>query len=215
LAPVEFQQRLLRLSRVLAFTWGTRLKDKSNGYEAVAQVHIRTRRSIGAAVVRNWASLLPRGASILDIGCGHGVPISQALIENGYRVYGVDASPTMIAAFRERFANACAECSAVEDSDFFGRAFDGVVAWGLMFLLPADLQQLVIRKVSQALKEKGTFLFTSPRHACTWTDAQTGRQSISLGFARYRKLLSSEGLTITGTRLDEGDNHYYFASKTS
>jgi hypothetical protein len=44
----------------------------------------------------------------------------------------------------QRFPNALAECSAVEDSEFFQRKFDGVVAWGLLFLLPPGIQSVVI-----------------------------------------------------------------------
>jgi SAM-dependent methyltransferase len=52
---------------------------------------------IGAAEVSDWAKALPAGSSILDLGCGHGVPISQALIEDGFAVHGIDASAKMIA----------------------------------------------------------------------------------------------------------------------
>lgn len=115
--------------------------DESHGYERVAEEFMRTRRpSIGPAVVRRWAGALPAGASILDLGCGSGIPISEALLEEGFSLYGVDASETLIARFRERFPGVPAECGPVEESLFFSRLFDGVVAWGLMFLLPADTQ---------------------------------------------------------------------------
>ena len=57
--------------------------DMSNGYEEVATRHIAVRLNsgVGVATVREWADALPPGASILDLGCGHGVPISQALME--------------------------------------------------------------------------------------------------------------------------------------
>jgi cyclopropane fatty-acyl-phospholipid synthase-like methyltransferase len=88
--------------------------------------------------VAEWSQTLPSGATVLNLGCGTGVPISQALIERGFKVYGVDASPTIVAAFRARFPSVPVECAAVEDSDFFARTFDGVVAWGLFLLLDAE-----------------------------------------------------------------------------
>jgi 2-polyprenyl-3-methyl-5-hydroxy-6-metoxy-1,4-benzoquinol methylase len=141
------------------------------------------------------------------------VPISQALIEEGFNVYGVDASAKLIAAFRKRYPHAQAECSAVEDSEFFGRTFDGGVAWGLMFLLPADVQSAVIGKVAGALNPAGKFLFTSPREPAVWRDALTGRESISLGAESYQQILRAEGLVLVGEQLDEGSNHYYLVSK--
>jgi 2-polyprenyl-3-methyl-5-hydroxy-6-metoxy-1,4-benzoquinol methylase len=142
------------------------------------------------------------------------VPISEVLIDNGFAVYGVDASPRLINVFRQHFSKAQAECSAVEDSEFFGRAFDAAIAWGLIFLLPADVQRTVIGKIARSLKPGGRFLFTSPQEPLTWLDALTKRMSISLGVEEYERILRADGLKLVGETLDEGDNHYYFASKS-
>ena len=79
---------------------------KSNGYEDVAAEFIagrgRNSSGVGASVVADWSQTLPSGATLLDLGCGTGVQISQPLIERGFKVYGVDASPTIVAAFRAR-----------------------------------------------------------------------------------------------------------------
>ena len=169
---------------------------------------------IGVAEVLDWSRTLPRGASILDLGCGNGVPISQALINDGFSLYGVDASAKMIAAFRKRFPGALAECAAVEDSGFFGRTFDGVVAWGLLFLLTAELQEILIGRIGRALNRGGTFLFTAPLEAVTWPDALTGRESVSLGREGYKEIFHRQDLTLMGERFDEGNNHYYLVSRT-
>ncbi|HEY6307118.1 MAG TPA: class I SAM-dependent methyltransferase [Candidatus Angelobacter sp.] len=187
--------------------------DKSNGYEQVAETFMQVRDTwIGPTTVRQWSRILPRGCAVLELGCGHGV-VSQALIDEGFEVYGIDASAKMIEAFRKRFPHAHAECSAVEDSEFFRRTFDGVVAWGLMFLLPPDVQVAVMPKIARALNAGGKLLFTAPRQECAWQDILTGWESFSLGDERYRKLLHTEGLALDGEEQDEGDNHYYLVSK--
>jgi len=165
--------------------------------------------------VADWSQMLPGGAIVLDLGCGTGVPISQVLIERGFHVHGVDASPAMVAAFRARFPTVPVECAAVEDSDFFARTFDGVVAWGLFFLLDRKGQLGLIAKIAGALRSEGRLLFTAPRQSCSWRDAMTGRTSISLGYEAYQKALEAEGMSLLGTRSDEGENHYYFAQKAS
>jgi 2-polyprenyl-3-methyl-5-hydroxy-6-metoxy-1,4-benzoquinol methylase len=191
------------------------VEDLSNGYESAAEAFMteREKSDIGVANVRAWAGVLPRGSCILDLGCGNGVPISRALIEDGFSVYGVDASTTMVAAFRDRFPQAQVVCEAVEQSRFFSRTFDGVLAWGLMFLLPAEAQLAVIRKLAVALRPGGRLLFTSPQQACAWTDALTARPSVSLGSEAYKSALSNAGLTLLGEHSDDGDNHYYDAAK--
>ena len=168
---------------------------------------------IGAATVVKWSKQLPRGASVLDLGCGHGVPISQVLIHHRFRVFGVDASAKLIAAFRRRFPSAYAERAAVEDSDFFARTFDGVVAWGLLFLLQPEVQAAIIGKVAKALNPGGKFFFTAPKEAVTWLDALTGRESISLGSEEYQRILRKNGMKLDDELSDEGENHYYLASK--
>lgn len=164
-------------------------------------------------LLSEWSKSLPSGASILDLGCGHGVPVSQTLIGRGFTIYGVDASPTLIAAFRRRFPNTPAECSSVEDSSFFHRKFDGIVACGLFFLLPPDTQSALIHKVANALGRGGKFLFTAPTQVATWNDLLTGRESVSLGAGRYRQILRGAGFVLVGEASDEGDNHYYVSAK--
>jgi 2-polyprenyl-3-methyl-5-hydroxy-6-metoxy-1,4-benzoquinol methylase len=126
----------IRFHNGARMTWGCEMantvsEDKSNGYEQIAEIFIQVRNPrIGAAVVREWSRTLPPAASVLDLGCGHGVPISQVLIQEGFAVYAIDASAKLISAFRHRFSTAHAECSAVENSKFFRRTSDGIVAWG-------------------------------------------------------------------------------------
>jgi 2-polyprenyl-3-methyl-5-hydroxy-6-metoxy-1,4-benzoquinol methylase len=193
----------------------TTLDDPSNGYEAVASDFIarRGRSDVGVETVREWARSLMPGTSILDLGCGHGVPISLDLLRSGFAVYGVDASPSLTTEFRRRFPQAQVACERVEDSRFFGRTFDGVVAIGLMFLLPAEAQRILIRRVARAMNSGGRFLFTSPEQECSWSDVLTGRRSHSLGAEAYRAALLDAGLTLLGEYVDEGDNHYYDTGK--
>ena len=189
--------------------------DKSNGYDEIAPIFIPGRgpQGVGASAVAAWSQLLPVGAAVLDLGCGTGVPISQVLLERGLKVHGVDASARMVAAFRSRFPKVPVECAAVEDSDFFGRGFDGVVAWGLFFLLDEEVQRGLIAKISSVLPSGGRLLFTSTSSRGSWADAMTGRTSISLGHQAYQNLMQAEGLLLVGTHRDEGDNYYYFGQK--
>lgn len=184
--------------------------DQSNGYEAIASEFEAQRHShIGVVTVRTWTHLLPPRASVLDLGCGHGMPISMALIEDDFTVYGVDASPRLTTAFRDRFPQAHVACEAVEDSRFFDRTFDAVIAVGLMFLLSPEAQLRLIAKVADTLKPGGRFLFTSPAQMCTWNDELTGRQSQSLGADAYKDALLNVGLALVAEHVDEGGNYYY------
>jgi len=191
--------------------------DKSNGYENIAKAFINVRgqavSGIGTSSVRKWAQTLQKGATVLDLGCGTGIPISKVLIDEGMTVYGIDASATLIEAFRENFPQAPAACEPVEDSTFFNRRFDAVISWGLIFLLPKDAQAVVIHKVAEVLKIDGKFLFTAPPMITEWEDVLTGQVSASLGAGKYKEILSASGLSLIEEFEDEGENHYYDAIK--
>jgi SAM-dependent methyltransferase len=194
--------------------------DGSNGYEGIADIFIARRGkrpetgdAIGAATVRAWAEAFPPGATVLDLGSGPGEPSTRILREAGLTTFAVDASPTMVAAFRERFPGVPIECNTVEASSFFGRVFDGVIAWGLLFLLAPAAQAQVIGKVARALKPGGRFLFTAHTQQLEWLDAMTDRRSRSLGAQTYERLLRDAGMAWVGEAEDEGENHYYFAEK--
>ena len=185
------------------------MNDRSNGWESAAKRFIAERSSIGAATVRSWSRALPEGAEVLDLGCGFGAPIAELLVGEGHRVFGVDASPAMLAAMRRRLPTVRVACEPVEESRFFDQRFDGVVAIGLLFLLLPEVQRQVIRRVAAVLKPRGRFLFTAPVEAASWADLLTGRQSVSLGDSGYCEALQDAGLTIVGEEVDEGGNHYY------
>ncbi|WP_246202407.1 class I SAM-dependent methyltransferase [Spirosoma agri] len=188
--------------------------DKSNGYEDFAASFISTRQqAIGASSVRRWAKTLSPKATVLDLGCGTGIPVSKILMDEGMLVYGIDASPTLVQTFHHNFPNTPVTCEAVEDSLFFARQFDAIIAWGLLFLLPMDAQILVLRKAADALSTGGKLLFTAPSQAATWRDMMTSRTSTSLGTQAYKDLLAVWGLRLLEEFDDEGENHYYHAVK--
>lgn len=190
--------------------------DKSNGYETHATTFIRCRSKgtdgVGAASVRHWARSLPPNATVLDVGCGAGAPISKTLVDEGLTVYGIDASPSMVQVFRQNLPNMPVACEAAEDSTFFNRQFDAIIAWGLIFLLPEETQEVVIQKIANALSPGGKVLFTAPSQILKWKDAITEIESISLGAERYKELLAASGLSLIEEFDDEGQNHYYHAT---
>jgi cyclopropane fatty-acyl-phospholipid synthase-like methyltransferase len=192
------------------------MPDRSNGYEGVAAEFLASRGSgrgvgIGVEQIRNWARALPPGATVLELGSGPGHPTTAALVSEGLNVYAIDASPTFVEAFRSRFPNTPIACEAVEDSTFFDRTFDGVIAWGLIFLLPVDAQRRLIQRVAKILTPGGRFLFTSDPEPLAHIDAMTGHENRSLGAEEYRELLRASGFTNIHEYQDEGENYYFDA----
>jgi SAM-dependent methyltransferase len=91
------------------------------------------------------ASVLPAGASVLELGCGTG-RITRQLVRLGYRVIAVDESAEMLAHVRD----AETAQAQIEGLDL-GRRFDAV-------LLASNL-------VTAELAQRRAFLETCRRHA--------------------------------------------------
>ena len=196
------------------------MTDRSNGYEGVAAEFLAGRgrapsTAIGTRTVHDWVRRLRRGATVIDLGCGSGLPITKVLVAEGLSVYAIDAASSLVQAFRRNFPDVPVACEAVEDSSFFDRIFDGVLAWGLMFLLSPEEQRRLIRRIADILAPGGRLLFTScaGTEPLVWKDAMTGLESRSLGAAEYRRLLSAAGLSVNREYEDEGQNHYFDAFK--
>lgn len=194
--------------------------DQSNGYERLAAEFLAGRgrapsTAVGTKEVRDWARTLPPGATVIDLGCGTGLPITKVLVDEGLNVYAVDAAPSLVAAFRHNLPEVPVACESVVESAFFNRTFDGVVAWGLIFLLQPEEQRQLMQRIAHILLPGGRFLFTSScgTEPLVWNDGMTELESRSLGAAEYRKLLSEVGITVTHEYEDVGENHYYDAVK--
>ena len=140
--------------------------DRSNGYEGIAPEFLVRRGSgrstgIGVNQVRKWCRTLPPGAAVIDLGCGPGFPITEVLVAESLNTFGVDAAPSFVQAFKRNLPNTPVVCEAIQDSRFFNRTFDGVLAWGLMFLLSPEDQRHLIERIAGILVPGGRLLFTA------------------------------------------------------
>jgi SAM-dependent methyltransferase len=154
-------------------------------------------------------------AAVIDLGCGPGFPITEVLVAERLNVFGVDAAPSFVETFRRNLPNTPVVCEAVQDSRFFDRTFDGVLAWGLIFLLSPEDQRRLIQRFADILVPGGRLLFTSPAQPTVWSDVMTELESRSLGAEEYLRLLSEGGFSIADEYEDEGQNHYFDAIMTS
>ena len=187
--------------------------DAAAAYEAHAASFLRTRDAslVGSRVVAQWARTLPPGAEVLELACGGGQPITQALHAAGLNLWALDGSPTLLGVFAQRLPSVPVRCERVQDSTFFERRFDAIVAIGLVFLLPEPDQLALVARVAQALRPGGRFLFTAPTEVGEWTDLNTGQACLSLGQARYEACMHTHGLRVHATFTDQGGNHHFDA----
>ena len=166
-------------------------------YERHAHAFDRDRR--GSFVERDWLDRftrpLPRGSHILDLGCGGGEPIARYLVDNGFRVTGVDSAAKMITLARTRFPR---ERWLQLDMRYvtLTEQFEGVLAWGSLFHLQQDDQAAMIARIAGWLKPGGRLMFNSGRARGVAIGDYQGDPlyHASLDPAEYRALFDRHGL---------------------
>lgn len=185
-------------------------------YDLIAAWYVAARSpEVGIADLAALARALPSRSSILDLGCGDGVPISRFLLRERFDVEGLDSSPAMIARYRDNFPGVPARCERVQEADFPAETFEAVVAWGVLFHLPEADQKAVIRKVAGWLKPGGRLLFTSGEVGAATEGEMNGVlfPYVSLGVRGYRDAIESAGMRLEASSFDAWANHVYRAAK--
>jgi SAM-dependent methyltransferase len=142
-------------------------------------------RSDGLGVSKSLAAFLaqlPKGAAVLDLGCGTGRDTS-ALIEAGMKVTAIDGSPEM-AEQAERRIGIPVRVALFEDLDDID-AFDGIWANASLLHVPRTGLPDVLKRVYRALKPNAVL------HANFKSGGKDGRDKLG----RYYNYLNAGEVT--------------------
>jgi cyclopropane fatty-acyl-phospholipid synthase-like methyltransferase len=101
--------------------------------------------------------MVPDGARVLDLGCGSGVPMTQALAYR-YRVHGVDASARQVAAARRNVPGATFQQADITDLALPPASYDGVVAFYSLTHVPREHLAGLLRRAYGWLRPTGTLV---------------------------------------------------------
>ena len=129
-------------------------------YDLLAWLLTRGREQAFREHLIGLASLEP-GDSVLDIGCGTGTLAIAATRHVGPAgaVYGIDASPPMIARATRKAAKAGApavfQLAAAEQLPFADARFDVVLSTLMLHHLPRDVRQQCATEIRRVLKPGG------------------------------------------------------------
>ena len=131
------------------------------GYRQIARAYLTERQKLKTAkYINELMPLLPKGASILDAGCGAGVPVDDVLIANGFFVTGIDFSPEQIDLARKLCRGGdfvVRDMQELKEGDY---QVDAVICLYTMFHIPRMKQQEIIRIMCSYLPVGGYFLVT-------------------------------------------------------
>jgi cyclopropane fatty-acyl-phospholipid synthase-like methyltransferase len=105
-------------------------------------------------------SFLPQGATVLDLGCGAGVPVTRWLTERGFAVTGVDVSARQLELARKNVPEATFLKADMAEVTFAPETFDAEVAFHSIIHVPRTDHQELLRNIHRWLEPRGVFLAT-------------------------------------------------------
>ena len=190
-------------------------------YDLIADWYAADRTHLrGLTQVQAFVATLPPRASVLDVGCGNGIPLTKFLVDAGYEVLGIDSSPRMLEKFRTNLPGTPTICSAIQTAHLPDRHFDAAISWGMIFHLNHQDQAIAFAKIAAALKTSGRFLFTAGDRGNKGDDGIDGAPMNGVPFHYwsctpdgYRELLEQVGFLFIETFQDRETQDTYYVSE--
>lgn len=164
-----------------------------------------------AAWLATLRARVPAGGSVLDLGCGCGVPVARALAADGYTVTGVDLSEVQVRRARRLVPDAVFLVADATHVGFPPAAFDAVVCLYTLIHLTLDEQPPLLRRVTGWLRPGGWLLATTGHRAWTGTEDGWLGGTAPMWWSHadaptYRAWIAQAGLKVVSEQLvPEGD----------
>ena len=134
-----------------------------SGYDQMAEQYLASKDPedpLALKALEDLASLLPKDAAVLDLGCGAGVPVTRWLADRGFAVTGVDVSAKQLELARKYVPDATFLRADMTEVVFGPESFDAVVAFHSIIHVPRTEHPALLKRIHRWLKPHGALLAT-------------------------------------------------------
>jgi len=130
-----------------------------SGYDAIADRYLNARlRGIDQLpLLGDFVRATPKGATVLDAGCGAGHPIT-AHLTSSFHVVGVDFSLAQLRLAKELVPNAHFICQDLSALGLTSASIDGICSFYSIIHIPRSHHPHVLRDLYRILRPKGVAL---------------------------------------------------------
>jgi len=173
----------------------------ARGYDEMAADYLRW--SSGSPVRLHWLDVIlaavPPQSSLLDLGCGAGIPVAQHMARAGHKVIGIDGSARQIALARRNVPQGTFMTADMTTVEFAPGSFDAVTAFYSITHVPREEHLRLMKKIRGWLKPEGLFLASlGSGDSPGWTGEWLGTTMYFSHFdaATNRTLLAEAGFHV-------------------
>ena len=108
--------------------------------------------------LKRFSTLIERGKTVLDAGCGDGLPVDEYLVKQGFAVNGIDASARMIERARKNVPEGFYEVKDMVDLDEGEYCVDGIVSLHAIPHIPHDRYRGLLKIFASFMPNGGALL---------------------------------------------------------
>lgn len=133
----------------------------ARGYDTIAERYLAWSVTVRVAERERYTRLLldalPSGATLLELGCGAGIPTTQRLAAR-FAVTGVDLSPRQIALAEHNVPGATFHIGDMTALSFPAERFDAICAFYAITHVPREEHAALLVKIAAWLRPGGLFV---------------------------------------------------------
>jgi 2-polyprenyl-3-methyl-5-hydroxy-6-metoxy-1,4-benzoquinol methylase len=111
--------------------------------------------------IQVFMSHLPEGGTVLDIGCGGGIPVLRTLVDNGFDAKGIDFSQGMLDLAKKNVPEAELILGDITKIDLEFESFDGIISTYAFIHIFRTQHPLLYMKIFSWLKPGGIMLVST------------------------------------------------------
>ncbi len=188
------------------------------GYNQIAEAYLKNRDQFkNQKYLDKLIALLPKGSTILDIGCGAGMPIDLYLVQHGYKIIGIDISEKQIELAKANVPQG--DFSVRDMSTLKKREFtvDAVISFYAIFHISREQHIALFGKIKSFLSPGGLLLVTMGSSDWVGSEDFYGTE---MSWSHYdatmnKQIVESAGFSILESEIDTsgGEKHLVILAK--
>jgi 2-polyprenyl-3-methyl-5-hydroxy-6-metoxy-1,4-benzoquinol methylase len=172
---------------------------------------VRGRRD-GADYLTRFSMLIAPGSTILDVGCGDGLPADSYLAKHGFAVNGIDASPLMIERARKNVPDGFYEVKDMFDLRDGEYCVNGVLSLRALLHIPRERYRTLLKTFASFMPNGGALLLalSSDDRGQAGEDARSARASRHpADVGDNTEVLEDAGFTVRADDVGGGGQEKY------
>lgn len=150
--------------------------------------------------------LIPKKATVLDFGCGTGIPIDMYLVEKKLKVTGIDISQKHIALAKRNVPQGTFIKADFSKITVARQKFDAIISVYAIFHIPRAEHKALFLKMRKLLKKNGVLLITLGTSGSEYGEEENwaGAKMVWSTYSPriYKKMIKECGFTIVESEFE-------------